>query len=309
MDRDLADPRGDFTDFYRAEYQNVVRFLLYSGVQPDAAEDAAQGAFASMLGNWESIDQPKAYIKVTALRIAFRFHRKNAREQLMTDELVRQAIDLAAVSDETAAVDERITVARALTHLPPGQAAVLALTLEDHTPQEIGDKLGVEPATVRSNLRHARARLREFMLRDEWAINAGHPDPLTARTPAELAAVLRQYRDWAGQPSFREISDRSGRQFAAATLASALRNNKLPRLSVVEAVITGCGGSKADQERFAAAWQKIKADMPARPPSGKAVTTSQAVLRESSAHSSPLPSSRQTSRSQAVGSHAATAAA
>ena len=32
------------------------------------------------------------------------------------------------------------------------------------------------------------------------------PDPLKARTPAELVDALRRYRIWAGEPSFRDMA-------------------------------------------------------------------------------------------------------
>jgi len=37
----------------------------------------------------------------------------------------------------------------------------------------------------------------------------------------------------------------------------ALNSEQLPPLNVVLAIVTGCGGSSADQERFAAAWHYL----------------------------------------------------
>jgi hypothetical protein len=93
------------------------------------------------------------------------------------------------------------------------------------------------------------------------ADTAGHdlkPDPLAARTPAELVDALRSYRVWAGEPSFRDMANQAGQVVAASTLCTALKNDGLPPLKVVVAIVTGCGGSTEDQERFATAWRRLR---------------------------------------------------
>jgi hypothetical protein len=84
------------------------------------------------------------------------------------------------------------------------------------------------------------------------------PDPLAARTPAELMAALRRYREWAGQPSFREVASRCGQRIVASTLCTALKRDDLPPMRVVLAVVAGCGGGEQDQQRYATAWRQIK---------------------------------------------------
>lgn len=84
------------------------------------------------------------------------------------------------------------------------------------------------------------------------------PDPLAARTPVELMAALRQYREWAGQPPYREMASHSGRRIAASTLCTALNRDDLPPMNVVLAIVAGCGGSEQDQQRYATAWRQIK---------------------------------------------------
>lgn len=84
------------------------------------------------------------------------------------------------------------------------------------------------------------------------------PDPLTALTPADLMAALRQYREWAGEPSYRAMAGQAGRAVAASTLCTALGSDELPRLNVVTAIVAGCGGSEEDQQRYATAWRQVK---------------------------------------------------
>jgi hypothetical protein len=85
------------------------------------------------------------------------------------------------------------------------------------------------------------------------------PDPLEARSPAEFAAALRQYRVWSGDPSLRDIAHRAGGRAAPSTIWQALRaSDAVPRLEVVMAIVAGCGGGEEDQRRFATAWRAIR---------------------------------------------------
>jgi hypothetical protein len=84
------------------------------------------------------------------------------------------------------------------------------------------------------------------------------PDPLQAKTPADLVRALRQYRLWAGEPPLRTIARRAGIGTGASTICAALNAKTLPRLETVIAIITGCGGSEEDQRRFTTAWRAIR---------------------------------------------------
>lgn len=84
------------------------------------------------------------------------------------------------------------------------------------------------------------------------------PDPLQAKTPADLVRALRQYRLWAGEPSLRTIARLAGTGTGASTICTALNAETLPRLETVTAIIAGCGGSGEDQRRFATAWRAIR---------------------------------------------------
>jgi hypothetical protein len=83
------------------------------------------------------------------------------------------------------------------------------------------------------------------------------PDPLTARTAAEFMVTLRRYRDWSGRPSWRKMADRAGQVVVHSTMHAAMRADTLPRLTVVQAIVAGCGGSEADLAAFVTAWQRI----------------------------------------------------
>jgi hypothetical protein len=84
------------------------------------------------------------------------------------------------------------------------------------------------------------------------------PDPGNAATPAELIVALRQFRLWAGNPSFRTMAARCDQRAAASTMCTLLRAATIPaRLEMVDAIVTGCGGSEEDRQRFATAWRRL----------------------------------------------------
>lgn len=86
------------------------------------------------------------------------------------------------------------------------------------------------------------------------------PDPLLARTPEEFNETVREYHTWAGAPSLAVMSGRCGGRPVKSTFRSALLNTgTLPKLPMVDAIVTGCGGSEEDKQLFASAWRAVKA--------------------------------------------------
>jgi hypothetical protein len=89
------------------------------------------------------------------------------------------------------------------------------------------------------------------------------PDPTGSRSAAQLMEALRQFRTWAGNPSYRDMARMCNGRPAASTMCKALSGEGLPaRFEVIDAVIVACGGAEEDRERFATAWRRLI--MPAR---------------------------------------------
>jgi hypothetical protein len=84
-----------------------------------------------------------------------------------------------------------------------------------------------------------------------------HPDPGAADTVAGFLECLRNYRVWAGKPSFRVMERRCDRRFAASTICTALRSEAMPGLDMVLAILTACGGPEQHQREFASAWRRL----------------------------------------------------
>jgi tetratricopeptide (TPR) repeat protein len=70
----------------------------------------------------------------------------------------------------------------------------------------------------------------------------------------ELATGLRQLRDKAGKPSYRELSRRAS--FSTTVLSEAAGGRVLPTLPVLRAFVRACGGDVADWEER---WEQVAA--------------------------------------------------
>ena len=129
------------------------------------------------------------------------------------------------------------------------------------------DRIRTERSAARHELTEARALQARLEQLDEQRrtravlpdIGADlRPDPLESRTPAELIAALRRFRQWAGNPSFRAMWRRSGRRAGVSTMCTVLGGDTLPdRLEVIDAIVEGCGGIEEDRRRFATAWREL----------------------------------------------------
>lgn len=83
------------------------------------------------------------------------------------------------------------------------------------------------------------------------------PDPGEAGTVTEFLDCLRNYRIWAGSPSYRTMSRNCQRRFAPSTICTALGGDSLPSFEMVIAIVTACGGPAAHQSEFATAWRRL----------------------------------------------------
>jgi hypothetical protein len=118
--------------------------------------------------------------------------------------------------------------------------------------------------------RAAHQRQREPLLPDHNAML--RPDPATAGGPVQFMELLRQFRTWAGQPSYRDMAARDQR-FTASALHAALKRDVLPRRhEMVDAIVAGCGGSDEDRRIWATAWRRLAMQSAAGVPLAEVLT-------------------------------------
>ena len=154
---------GELVGRHQAAVRRVARAV--TGDEHDA-DDAAQEAFLSALDRLETYDRKRPF-GPWLMRIA-----SNAAIDLLRRRAVRRAEPLdeaLTASSRSPARDAehmelRAALGAALAALPERQrAAVTLFDLEGYAHAEIAEILGVPEGTVRSDVFHARRKLRELL--------------------------------------------------------------------------------------------------------------------------------------------------
>lgn len=180
----------EFSLFYMEQMPRLVAFLAAQGTGLPLATDIAQEAMAAAYRSWESLDVPKAWVRVVALRS----WRKAAIQQRTKSPLERVPTSSGLLSAAQATeIEQRHTLLALLATLPPAQREVLAWTFDGYGPTEIADLLGKTPATVRSLLRQARAALQAPRLMTPQEVSMDLPEtPFEEEYGVLVAELLRE---------------------------------------------------------------------------------------------------------------------
>jgi RNA polymerase sigma-70 factor (sigma-E family) len=145
-----VDPDFDTCDRESAQWLARLAYLLTA--DRGAAEDLVQDAFAGLLRHFDTVENPRAYLRVTLVRLADRRRRRERRRS----DAHRLVATRDAVSDDA---DEMFD---AIAKLPARQRAVVVLRYyEGLSEREISETLGCAPGTVKSLASRALDRLRE----------------------------------------------------------------------------------------------------------------------------------------------------
>uniref|UniRef100_UPI003F495251 RNA polymerase sigma factor n=1 Tax=Actinoplanes sp. CA-151224 TaxID=3239904 RepID=UPI003F495251 len=156
---DTAVRNAEFTAFYEQEFARLVAFLMVQGAGHHAA-DIAQEAMAKAYRQWDVLDRPGAWVRLTAERRWWKLARRS-RTEIPHDDLPESSGLLEGTYEQ---IENRHVFLALLADLTDLQRQVLAWSYDGYHPTEIAVALGKEPATVRSVLRDARKK-----------VQAGHP--------------------------------------------------------------------------------------------------------------------------------------
>ena len=161
----------DFDAFVRAAWQPLLRSAVLLCGERHAAEDLVQETLVRLAQRWPRLVRggadPMPYARTVLYRLWVDTWR---RRRTRPETLVASAGDdpgagrqLPLRHDALAVAVDRVALARALDRLTARQRAVLVLRyLEDRTEVETARVLGCSPNTVKSQARHALARMREL---------------------------------------------------------------------------------------------------------------------------------------------------
>ena len=155
----------EFSLFYKDQMPRLVAHLINNLVPPPQATDVAQEAMTRAYRDWDKIDSPKAWVRTVALRHWWDISKINSREK--SEEDVYESADLISEEDLQRIVN-RSDFLRLIQSITPRQRQILAWTYDGFEPTEIAALLRENPATIRSNLRHARAALERKIDRNDW---------------------------------------------------------------------------------------------------------------------------------------------
>lgn len=143
----------EFTLLYRAERNRLRRVAYLMTGQAAVAEELVQDAFVRLHQRWAAVDVPAAYLRTTLVRLCLTWRDRtamgNAREPRSADRV------------EPPEIDETWDL---LATLPRDQRVALVLRYYEDLPAvEIARVMGCRPATVRTRIHRALAKLREEM--------------------------------------------------------------------------------------------------------------------------------------------------
>ncbi len=150
--------RWEFDAFVRGEVAALTRsaYLLTGDVHH--AEDLVQNALVRLAAHWTDVDDPPAYVRRVLYTQGVSWWRRRSRR-------VMEALTADVPERSDIPVDREIgvVVQQALRRLTGRQRAVLVLRFyEDLSESETAAMLGCRLGTVKSQTRHALARLRQL---------------------------------------------------------------------------------------------------------------------------------------------------
>jgi RNA polymerase sigma factor (sigma-70 family) len=156
---DRSAERDLFAAFYRRLYPSVARLAFMLTGDASTAEDIAQEAFTQVHTRFESLSEPRAYLRKTVVNLCRRRHRSTEREAARV-RLVQPRETVAALGAE-----EIIDV---LQRLPMDQRTLIVLRFwADWSEAEIAAALSCRRGTVKSRSARALTQLRIELERPE----------------------------------------------------------------------------------------------------------------------------------------------
>ncbi|WP_436524749.1 SigE family RNA polymerase sigma factor [Actinoplanes sp. HUAS TT8] len=156
----MSDREAEFRTFVAARMESLRGLAYLTCGDWQAAEDAVMAALSKLYVKWSSIDNQDTYARTAVVRAAIDetrrpwWRRERAHSHAMPDR---------EQPDGTSAVDERLRMREALSHLPAKQRAVLVLRfLEGLNVQETAAALKCPEGTVKVYTARGLGTLRQM---------------------------------------------------------------------------------------------------------------------------------------------------
>ena len=170
--------RGD-EECFRAvldRYGNLIQRVVWSYADSDdEREDLYQEVCIRILEQrhkYREVGSMAAWVSTVARRVALNWRASSSARESLNERYATSTVPIEAagslIADPSRLLnfkDFLARVERVLNAIPKRQAEAFRMVqLDGYSPKEAARILGVETATVRSNLRHARNRLRQELM-------------------------------------------------------------------------------------------------------------------------------------------------
>lgn len=163
-----------FDEFYAGAVRRVTAHVYALTGDWEEAQDCTQEAFArawSHRGRLDRAQQPEAWVRTTAHRLAISRWRRLVRGRRPADRAMSGPVQAAAPGTE------HVELVRALTRLPAPQREALVLHhLVDLSVADIAAQTGVPEGTVKARLSRGRAALAGLLADDPAPARTGRKD-------------------------------------------------------------------------------------------------------------------------------------
>ncbi len=156
----MSDREAEFRTFVAARMESLRGLAYLTCGDWQAAEDAVMSALSKLYVKWNRVDSHDAYARTAVVRAAIDetrrpwWRREHAHSHAMPEH---------PVADGTQAVDDRLRMREALSHLPARQRAVIVLRfLEGLSVQETAAALKCPEGTVKAYTSRGLDALRQM---------------------------------------------------------------------------------------------------------------------------------------------------
>lgn len=162
--------------FYREHIEDVQRFVARRVSDPHLAADLTTDIFLAAIDAAGTYDRrrgnPKAWIFGISRNVIHNEFRRNGRERDAVSRVQGQRLldqdDLLRMQERIDAEAGSRRLLAAFEALPDGERQALELhAIDDLSPREVGEALGISSATVRVRLHRARRTMRRRLPNDE----------------------------------------------------------------------------------------------------------------------------------------------
>jgi RNA polymerase sigma-70 factor (ECF subfamily) len=127
--------------------------MVAMGYERNTAEEVVQETMIQLFRNWEEVENPRAWSRKVALRLAQKEKMRRARDVPVVDDVLIAS---------SKGFEDRIDLYNAIQSLPERQRQVVVLYyLDDLTLDTVAELLGTSRSAVRRILERARDSLKD----------------------------------------------------------------------------------------------------------------------------------------------------